>query len=1152
MKVKRLLSSAISAVILTASIGIMPVGAEEGALNLSDYYETSFASGSTGEIKNAYDGDLTTVWQSNRNGKYYVSYQVFDAGEGMFFDLKSAKMTASDATSNLIYMGTNSDKILQEPAMLADDNVTDLRGGDDAAYQEFSKLYEAKILGSTAMNSSFEAENRLKGKYRYLIVAANPGGKAWATANIKEFAIYGEITDNGEMEGYPITNKEFAYSDKQYLTSAYCISTTGAGDQTNASLGGIPQVNVGASAKMVIESDMLQYAEGARVSYAQNGGTLEITISASDTPDGIGDEITKFDIIAFNDYNTRLSDTIALNRKTIGESKYLIVEISCTSTAYIDYVELLSSAKPFDRLKINSVFKKNGESILSAETGDTVTAEIKVDNSNFLPRTLELYIDSEKKDIKTVPANESVTFTQEITVGADVCNVTIKDVTNPDMTQTFDAGYLVIGDTVTNEMIYGTYKADDGSELIITKDSTVDAPNVTIAEKTYTAVKDGNSLMLKDGDTLYAAKDNAAADAGYLVCEVNTTNISIEKSTGGNPIIRKDWNDNPTFSGDPAATVVDTDGDGVDDTVYLIIGHDVSTTGGYNMPEWVSYSSKDMVNWTCHGVALYSRDVPWSNRRAYAWASQMIPHFDKTENKMKYYLYICPQEGSRHSIGVAVADKPEGPYVVPSYGTDEEGNPIYKSLIGHYLTTEDNMGHADIDPTVWIEEDENGEEHRYLMWGNTYNYICELNEDMISVKDLNGDGEITFGDDGDVKSNKFSYRKEGTKDDPMYPLESLTNLVYTEAPWLYRRQDENGKYTGKYYLFGAWGWHEAMAYATADNIWGPWTFGKVIMNPTATSNTNHPSVIDFKGKTYFIYHNGMLQWGDGGKRCICATELNFNENGGVEMMEELSIGLDGFTSRITTKDGKYLGHDHYVNPYVERVPGFDATAYPLSFDIKAYDTVNGTDTSQTASGSDTCWEIEAPYYVPEEENEDYYVSIQSANKPGLYITANNRGIQLAHDNTNKTLERHQTFKTVEALDGSDGISFESVAYPGKFLMMNEGTLTLSEPWLPKNCVFNVTNNAADNSGFTKCEAYADGDVIKYSLEYTLLQGANVYMALYDKDGTLLACDMNSKTGEFEIPSDAENGTKYTVKACMWNNMKPVCDAKIKEVIIIKD
>ncbi len=45
----------------------------------------------------------------------------------------------------------------------------------------------------------------------------------------------------------------------------------------------------------------------------------------------------------------------------------------------------------------------------------------------------------------------------------------------------------------------------------------------------------------------------------------------------------------------------------------------------------------------------------------------------------------------------------------------------------------------------------------------------------------------------------------------------------------------------------------------------------------------------------------MLQWGDGGKRCICATELNFNENGGVEMMEELSIGLDGLRAGLQRK-----------------------------------------------------------------------------------------------------------------------------------------------------------------------------------------------------------------------------------------------------------
>ena len=55
--------------------------------------------------------------------------------------------------------------------------------------------------------------------------------------------------------------------------------------------------------------------------------------------------------------------------------------------------------------------------------------------------------------------------------------------------------------------------------------------------------------------------------------------------------------------------------------------------------------------------------------------------------------------------------------------------------------------------------------------------MCELNEDMISVKDMNGDGEITSGtsfDDADIM-----YQKGGIEN-------------YTEAPWLYRRSDEQG------------------------------------------------------------------------------------------------------------------------------------------------------------------------------------------------------------------------------------------------------------------------------------------------------------------------------------------------------------------------
>lgn len=74
---------------------------------------------------------------------------------------------------------------------------------------------------------------------------------------------------------------------------------------------------------------------------------------------------------------------------------------------------------------------------------------------------------------------------------------------------------------------------------------------------------------------------------------------------------------------------------------------------------------------------------------------------------------------------------------------------------------------------------------------------------MISVKDLNGDGKIT----------------SGTSKESADIIDKTAGLsTFTEAPWLYRRQDENGKYYGKYYLFYAYGWREQMAYATIDSL----------------------------------------------------------------------------------------------------------------------------------------------------------------------------------------------------------------------------------------------------------------------------------------------------------------------------------------------
>lgn len=617
-------------------------------------------------------------------------------------------------------------------------------------------------------------------------------------------------------------------------------------------------------------------------------------------------------------------------------------------------------------------------------------------------------------------------------------------------------------------------------------------------------------------------KDIAYANTGNLdAAEIETEAISISKSENGNPIVNLDADGNRIYAGDPAAVVIG-------DTVYLVVGHDVPGKGTYNMPEWLYYTSKDMQNWNYGGKVLGTseNDIPWRNSPNNAYASQLTPYTNKITGETKYYFYFCTTDNkypsrSLFSIGVAVADNPEGPYI-------STNSPM---IDGTVTAAGDGHGWQDIDPTIWIDTDENGEEHRYLMWGNVNCFICELNEDMISVKDMNGDGEITYGED--IKEVTFS--------------NTQANQEFTEAPWLYRRQDENGNYYGKYYMFAAWGWTEKMGYATADNPWGPWTFESIIMENTLTSNTNHPSVIDFNNKTYFIYHNGSLPGGSGGTRSICVQELKFNEDGSVNKLEESSIGLCGTASAIQTRDGKYLGHNQFDNPQ-------DAEEGTYTFDVKVYDAKDGTNTKL---------EIIPARYVPENMNADNYVSIQAANKEGHFIKSNENlylgdvSTKFASDKLG-TMGAKMSYKTVKALDGTDGVSFESVEYPGKFLSVVDGIILTIAPTQEQyeSCSFNVSEYE-DGLTPTPKPTVSNVKFENGNISFTInnaedYETVTVYVAEYNENSTLAAV----KVKEVEVKDieqavsmpyekiSSDNATKIMI----WQEMKPITDAVVVQEI----
>ena len=305
--------------------------------------------------------------------------------------------------------------------------------------------------------------------------------------------------------------------------------------------------------------------------------------------------------------------------------------------------------------------------------------------------------------------------------------------------------------------------------------------------------------------------------------------------------------DNPIiqtyYSPDPAPVVID-------DTVFVYTGNDL---GGdfFTMDGWRVSSSTDMVNWTDRGtIILSSRDFPNANRNG-DWAAQVI----RRNGKYYYYVTVASSTGGGYAINVGVADRPEGPF---------------KNALGDRHLAGPNWSY--IDPTVWIDDDGQA----YLYWGNSKLFWAKLNEDMISFN--GGIHEVDM-------SRGFS---------------SGGSSVYTEGPWIHKR---NNKYYMLYASHGTGNGGERISYSTSDSPTGPWTWGGLIMEPsTGSAFTNHCGIIEFKGRSFFFYHNQRRVPGAGG----------YNRTSAVE---EFTWNADGSIPRIYMSDGGVVNPIHFLDPF---------------------------------------------------------------------------------------------------------------------------------------------------------------------------------------------------------------------------------------------
>ncbi len=279
----------------------------------------------------------------------------------------------------------------------------------------------------------------------------------------------------------------------------------------------------------------------------------------------------------------------------------------------------------------------------------------------------------------------------------------------------------------------------------------------------------------------------------------------------GNPIISY------KYTADPAALVYK-------DTLFIYAGHDEAPARQerYVMNEWLCFATTDLKHWTEYKSPVRTTDFSWS--KGDAWASQVISY------NGKFYWYVATSHAAIHgkAIGVAVADRPEGPY----------HDAIGAALITNDMT-DGPVSWDDIDPTVYI--DEKGQP--WLFWGNSNCYYAKLKKNMVQL-------------DG--------------------PIKKIALPHFTEAPWIH-------KYKDWYYLSYAYEFPEKTAYAMSKSLEGPWQYKGILNEIAGNSNTNHQAIVAFKNQWYFIYHNGSINTdGSSFRRSVCIDKLFYNTDGTIK------------------------------------------------------------------------------------------------------------------------------------------------------------------------------------------------------------------------------------------------------------------------------
>ena len=255
---------------------------------------------------------------------------------------------------------------------------------------------------------------------------------------------------------------------------------------------------------------------------------------------------------------------------------------------------------------------------------------------------------------------------------------------------------------------------------------------------------------------------------------------------------------------------------------------------------------------TDHGVILDVNEVPWAEKQM--WDNDVV------EKDGKYYLIFSAKDynGVFH-LGVAVADRPEGPF-------RPEPDPI--------------RGSYSIDPCVFKDDD--GEIYCYFggIWGGQLQWYKDnkalKNEYLPSGKENPLPSRVARMT-ADVLQFAEQSRPVHVVDEAGEPLKADDPHRFFEASWMH-------KYQGRYYFSYSTGDTHLLCYAVGDNPYGPFTYRGELLQPVVGWTTHH-SIVEYQGKWYLFHHDCVPSNGVTWLRSLKVLPLQYDAFGDMHVMK---------------------------------------------------------------------------------------------------------------------------------------------------------------------------------------------------------------------------------------------------------------------------